>query len=132
MNAEPKVRSASIEGYMIALDAGHSVALYERNGESYVAEFRDGVGGFAYAHTWFRFHAEALRYCRARRAVPHSSKPLTREMTEKIERLHAESEAREKRMLALPGAVAATAQRYWTLVTSRLRRRAHRIARTFG
>ncbi len=133
MNAESKVRSApSIEGYMIALDAGHSIALYERNGVSYVAEFRDGFGGFAYAHTWFRFHAEVLRYCRSRGAALHSSMPLTPEMLEKIERLHVESEARQERMLAGPRTVAAAAQRYWTNLISRLRGRAAKISQTFG
>lgn len=133
MNAQSKAPSVpSIEGYMIALDAGHSVAIYERNGESYVAEFRDGFGGFAYAHTWFRFHAQVLRYCRNRGTARHSSMPLTAEMVDKIEQLHAESEAREKRMLAVPRTVVAAGQRFWTNVISRLRRRAAKMGQTFG
>ena len=46
MNAESKMRTApSINGHMITLGAGHSIAIYERNRECYVAEFRDGYGG---------------------------------------------------------------------------------------
>lgn len=133
MNAQAKARSApSIDGYMIALDAGQSIAIYERNGESYVADFHDGFGRFEYAHTWFRFHAQVLRYCRSRQAVDHSSSPLTPEMLEKIERLHAASEARQETMMALPRTVAAAAQRYWTDLTSRLRRRPAKTSQTFG
>lgn len=132
MNAEPKLRNAPpIEGHMIALAAGHSIVVYERNGELCVAEFRDGVGGFAYASTWFRFHAGALRYRHNGRGAPRSV-PLTPEMVQKIERLHAESEARQERMLALPRTIAAAAQRFCTKLVSRLRRRAAKIAQTFG
>lgn len=133
MNAESEARSTpSIEGYMIALDAGQSIAIYERNGESYVADFRHGFEGFEYAHTWFRFHAQALRYCRSRRAVDHSSMPLGPEMLQKIERLHAESEARQETMLALPRTAAAGARYYWTNVIARLRRLAANTSQTFG
>jgi hypothetical protein len=133
MNAESKARNApSIDGYMIVLDAGQSIVIYERNGESYVADFRNGSGRLEYAHTWFRFHSQVLRYCRSRQAVGHSFMPLTPQMLEKIERLHAESEARQETMLALPRTVAAAAQRYWTNVRSRLRRRAVKTSQTFG
>ena len=40
---QSKVHTApSINGHMIALGAGHSIAIYERNRECYVAEFLDG------------------------------------------------------------------------------------------
>ena len=78
MNAETQMRTApSINGYMITLGAGHSVALYERNRECYVAEFRDGCIALAYAGSWFRFHAGALRSYDGRAAL-RSSMPLTR------------------------------------------------------
>jgi hypothetical protein len=133
MNAEPQVRSTPpIEGYMIALDAGHSVAIYERDGKSYVAEFRDGVGEFAYAHTWFRFHAEVLKYCRNRRIMDHSSMPLPAETLEKIERLHSESESRQQRMLAMPRNAAAAVNRYLVTLISWTRGPASRTRRTVG
>ena len=132
MNAESEVRTApSINGHMIALGVGHSIAIYERNGEFHVAEFRDGRGSLEYAGSWFRFHAEALR-CRKGRAALQSSMPLNPEMLEKIERLHAASDARQARMLALPRSVAAAARRYWINAISRLRGRAARISQTLG
>jgi len=117
---------------MIALDAGHSVAIYERDGISYVAEFRDGVGEFAYAHTWFRFHAEVLRYCRNRRVMNHSATPLPAETLEKIERLHGESESRQQRMLAVPRNAAAAAKRYLVRLIAWTRRPSSRTRRTVG
>jgi hypothetical protein len=58
--------------------------------------------------------------------------PLTPEILEKIERLHAESEARQERVLAVPRGVVAVARRCWINVISRLRGRAARISQTFG
>jgi hypothetical protein len=132
MNAESKVRTApSINGNVITLSAGHSIAIYERNRESYVAEFRDGGGRLEYAGSWFRFHAGALR-CSKGRAALQSSMPLTPEILEKLERLHAESEARQERMLAVPRTVVAAARRYCINVISRLRGGAAKVSRTFG
>lgn len=133
MNTESKACTApSINGHMIALGAEHSIAIYERNGVCWVAEFCDGRGTLEYANSWFRFHAGGLRYCHNGRATLQFSAPLTREMLQKIERLHAESDARQERMLAMPRTVAATARRYWTNVISRLRGRAAKISQTFG
>lgn len=131
MNAETKVRSApSINGHMIVLGPEHSIVIYERNRECYVAEFRDGRGSLEYAGSWFRFHARALR-CYTGRAVLRSSMPLSPEMLEKIERLHAASDAQQARMLAVPRRIAAAAQRYWINAISRLRRAA-KTSQTLG
>jgi hypothetical protein len=133
MNAESKARTApSINGQIIALGTGHSIAIYDRNGVGYVAEFCEGRGEFMYAGTWFRFHAGGLRYCHNRRTAFRSSTPMTAEMMERIERLHAESEARQARMLAAPRTVAAPVRRYWINVISRLRGRAAKVSQTFG
>jgi hypothetical protein len=132
MNAESKSRTApSINGHMIALGAGHSIAIHERNGEGFVAEFRDGHGELAYAGSWFRFNAGALRCLRGRAAL-RCYTPLTAEMLQKIERLHAESEARQERTLAVPRTVAAAGRRYWINVISRLRGHAAKISQSFG
>jgi hypothetical protein len=58
--------------------------------------------------------------------------PLTPEILERIERLHAESEARQARMLAVPRTVVAAARRYCINVISRLRGGAAKVSRTFG
>lgn len=133
MNTESKPSTApSINGHMIALDAGHSIAIHERNGEGFVAEFRDGRAELMHAGTWFRFHAGGLRYCHNRRTDFRSSMPLTPEMLEKIERLHRESEARQAMMLAVPRNGARAVQKFCIGVMSRLRGRAAKISRTFG
>jgi hypothetical protein len=121
----------SVSGNLIDLGAGHSIAIYERNRESYVAEFRDGGGSLEYAGSWFRFHAGALR-CPKGRAALQSSMPLTPEILERIERLHAESEARQKRMLAVPRNIAAAARRYLIGMMSRPRGDASKISQTIG
>jgi hypothetical protein len=130
---ESKVRTASsINGHMIALRPGHSIAIYERDRECYVAEFRDGRSELVPAGSWFRFNAGGLRYCHNGRAALQFSAPLTREMLQKIERLHDESDARQQRMLAMPRTAVAAARRYWINVISRLRGCAATISQTFG
>jgi hypothetical protein len=133
MNTESKARtSPSINGHMIDLGAGRAIAIYERNGNCWVAEFRDGRGELHYAATWFRFHAGGLRYCHTRRAGLQSSAPLTPEMLDKIERLHRENETRRESVPAVPRTVAAAARRYWINVMSRLRGSAAKTSQTFG
>ena len=133
MNAESEVRTApSISGHMITPGPGHSIAIYERSGERYVAEFRDGYGEFESADTWFRFRSGVLRYCPNGRAALESPMPLTPEMLQKIERLHAASEARQERMLAVPQAVATAARRCLVSVMSRLRGRAAKAGQQSG
>jgi len=131
MNAESKPRTApSIYGHMITLGVDHSIAIYERNGECYVAEFRDGYGSLEDASSWFRFRAGVLRWGQGRAAL-QSSIPLNSEMLEQIERLHAASDARQARMLAVPASVAAAARRYWSNAMSHLRGRTAR-SQTLG
>jgi len=132
VNAESEVRTAPlINGHMIALGDGHSIAIYERNGERYVAEFRDGCGSLEYADLWFRLHAGVLRWGKGRAAL-QSSMPLNPEMLEKIDHLHAECEARQERMLAVPRTVAAAAQRYCISAMARLRGAASKMGQTPG
>jgi hypothetical protein len=95
LNANPETHDeASINGYVIGRGGAHSIAIYERNGVSWVAEFRDGRGELMNANTWFYFHAERLGYWHRRQAYK-SMQPLPLPMLEEIERLHREREARE-------------------------------------
>jgi len=124
MDTESKARTGpSINGHVITLGAGHSIAIHERNGERFVAEFRDGRGELSYAGSWFRFNAGALRCLRGRGAL-RCYTPLTAEMLKKIERLHDKREAHQERMRVVPRIVTAAARRYWIDVISRLRSRA--------
>jgi hypothetical protein len=132
MNTESKPRTApSINGHMITLGAGHSIAIHERSGEGFVAEFRDGRGELSYAGSWFRFNAAALRCLRGRAAL-RCYTPLTAEMLQKIERLHIQREARQERMRVVPRTVAAAAQRWVISLISRLCGREYKIKPTLG
>jgi hypothetical protein len=130
VKAEAKVTATpSINGNMIDLGTGYVIAIYERDGVCWVAEFYDGRGEFDYAGAWFRFYAGRLR---AARVALKSPTPLTPEVLEKIERLHRASEAREARILAVPRAVAAAAQRWAIGLISHLRGRESKISQTLG
>jgi hypothetical protein len=115
----PKRTAPPINGHMIDLGAGRSIAIYERTGEWCVAEFCDDRGDLMHADTWFRFHARALRHYRNRREALRSSMPLTPEMLQKIERLHRESESRQQRMPAMPWNVAKAVKRCLIRLTRR-------------
>jgi hypothetical protein len=95
MNAQPETEvQASIEGHVIDRGSAHSIAMYERDGVSWVAEFRGGRGELMNANTWFYFHSERLGYWHRRRACK-SVQPLPLWMLVEIERLHRDREARE-------------------------------------
>lgn len=120
---QPKAPSSlPIDGHMAVLGPAHSIAIYERNGDHYVAEFRDGWGEFTEANSWFHLNAAALRYRRALEPVPFSE-PLDAGTFRRIERLHAESDARQERMPALPRGLAARARDCLASLLSRLRGR---------
>jgi hypothetical protein len=131
MNTESKASNApSINGHTIALGAERSIAIYDRNGVWWVAEFCNGRGRLEYANSWFRFYAGGLRNCHNGRASLKFSTPLTPEMLDKIERLHAESDARQQRMLAAPGIVVAAARRWAISLMSHLHGRESKIGQT--
>lgn len=102
----------SIGGHMIVVNDGHSIAMYERSGEWYVAEFRNGQGEFTRAGAWFRSNAERLRHYHHGRAAAQSSPSLTPETIKKIVRLHAERQARQQAMRDLRKKVATAIKRY--------------------
>jgi hypothetical protein len=130
VKAEAKATATPpIDGNMIDLGTGYVIAIYERDGVCWVAEFYDGRGDFDYAGAWFRFYAGRLR---AARVALKSPTPLTPEMLEKIERLHRASEAQEERILAVPRVVAAAAQRWAISLTSHLLGRKSKMSQTLG
>ena len=97
MNAKRECHTeASVNGYVIGRGGAHSIAIYERNGVSWVAEFRgDDDGEVMNANTWFYFHAERLGYWHQGQGY-RSAEPLPPRMLDAIERLHREKETRER------------------------------------
>ena len=85
---------ASINGHLIVGSGTHSIAVHDRRGVSWVAEFRDGRGELMRANTWFYFHAHRLGYWQRRQAYK-GAQPLPLPMVVEIERLHRQREARE-------------------------------------
>lgn len=120
MNDYQAPMAPRINGHMIALTAMHSIAVYDRDGSSYIAEFRNGQGTLACAVAWFRSNERLLRSREGRHALQFCT-PLDAETLGKIERLHAEGEARHERMLAFPRWLAAAVKAQLNTVRSRLR-----------
>ena len=81
-----------IQGQMLRLGEHHSVAIYLRDGAIWVADFVDGHGELVDANTWFRFNCGALANSHARRRMAlESATPISPELAERIEALHAAS-----------------------------------------
>ncbi len=106
--------AATIDGHAIDLGPAHWAAFYDRNGVSWVAEFRGGRGEVMNASTWYYFHAGRLGYWNSQRGGGRFSTPLTPDMLEAIQRLHEAKEARaaspRKRKLSLAEAAARLAR----------------------
>jgi hypothetical protein len=133
VNAEsPMCTGPSIKGHVIILGTARSIAIYERNGERCVADFRDDRGELMSADTWFRFHAGVLRHCGNCDAARQPYTSLTPEMLQKIERLHSESDARQERMLAMPRNAARTVKRCLISLISWTRGLSSKTRRTVG
>jgi hypothetical protein len=95
LNTKPETRAeASINSHLIDRDGVHSIAIYERNGVSWVPEFQDGDGTLTHANAWYYFHAERPDYWHGRHPYgPPHALPLW--MLEEIGRLHRERETRQ-------------------------------------
>jgi hypothetical protein len=116
MDAKSEIGAAvAIDGHAIDLGPAHWAAFYDRNGESWVAEFRGGRGEVMNANTWYYFHAGRLGYWNSQRGGGRFATPLTADMLEAIQRLHEAKEAcaaspRKRRKLSLAEAAARLAR----------------------
>jgi hypothetical protein len=119
----------SIDGHLLQLGEQHEVAIYTRDGVCWVAEFRDGRSELLNADTFFRFHANALRYSNRRHAAAlESARALTPEVLERIERLHQQLEAHDARIRDASVAVVASVMRCCRGLTLMIRGRTAKIA----
>lgn len=84
-----------ISGTTVRLSERDTIAIYVRDGLSWVAHFRDGRGELSDAPSWFRLHAMKLRSCWVGRpAAMKAVEALTPEMIRAIDRLHRQLDAR--------------------------------------
>jgi len=82
-----------ISGHVLHLSDCQIVAIYQRNGVCWIADFQQGVGQLVDAATWFRFHAGVLRYSHRRRAEAlDTMAPISPQLAAQIERLHRPAE----------------------------------------
>lgn len=89
MTTDNQTFEDAISGHVIHLGDGKSVAIYQRDGVCWIADFQFGVARLTDAASWFRFHTGVLRYSHSRRAAAlDSTTPIPPEMAEQIRRLH--------------------------------------------
>jgi hypothetical protein len=98
MPTDPPRSQGAISGNVIHVGDDQCVAIYQRDGVCWVADFQCGAGQLVDAASWFRFHAGVLRYSHGRRAAAlESMAPISPQLAERIEHLH------QSRSSAAPG-----------------------------
>ena len=79
----------SIQGQLLRVSEHRAVAIYLREGTTWVADFVDGQGVLIDVNTWFRFNCGSLANPYVlRRIALESALPLPEELVVKIEALH--------------------------------------------
>jgi hypothetical protein len=87
--------SRSIQGQLLRLSEHRAVAIYLRDGSTWVADFVDGQGVLVDVDTWVRFNCGTIANPHAsRRIARESAIPLSAELTARIESLHQPTVAR--------------------------------------
>ena len=116
-----------IQGQLLRLSEHRAVAIYLREGSTWVADFVDGRGILVDVGTWFRFNCGTLANSHAsRRIALESGIPLSAELVAQIETLHRGPEKRRGKPLARMLAAFVPARLWSRLlmrVTGRYRRR---------
>ena len=95
MNANAPVSTPShpIQGQLLRLSEHRAVAIYLREGATWVADFVDGQGVLIDVNTWFRFNCGTLANSYVtRRIARESALPLSAELVAQIEALHRTTE----------------------------------------
>jgi hypothetical protein len=81
--------SRSIQGQLLRLSEHRAVAIYLREGSTWVADFVDGQGVLVDVETWVRFNCGTPTNSHAsRRIARESAIPLSTEFSAQIELLH--------------------------------------------
>jgi len=79
-----------MQGQLLRRSERREVAIFLRDGALWVADFVDGQGQLIDAATWFRFNCGTQATPQTqRRMVLESAIPLSADLVDRIERLHA-------------------------------------------
>jgi len=112
----------TVTGNTMQLGERHSIAIYQRDGRCWVAEFREGRGELIDAYSWFRADLGALRYSHGRRmAALATVQPMTQDVIEKVENLHRQAARRDTTILPMFVSVISTAWRRCGELATRIR-----------
>ena len=100
-NARAPRSSRSIQGQLLRLSEHRAVAIYLREGSTWVADFVDGQGVLVDVDTWVRFNCGTPTNSHAsRRIARESAIPLSTEFSAQIESLHQPVVSHRRRTLA--------------------------------
>jgi hypothetical protein len=114
--------TAPITGNTMQLGERHSIAIHQRDGSCWVAEFRGGRGELIDAASWFRSYLGALRYSHGHRlAALATLQPMTQDLIDKVEDLHRQAGRRDTAIAPIFEAVLSTAQRRCVELAARIR-----------
>jgi len=93
--------SRSIQGQLLRLSEHRAVAIYLRDGSTWVADFVDGRGVLVDVDTWVRFNCGTPTNSHAsRRIARESAIPLSTAFSAQIESLHRPIVSHRRRTLA--------------------------------
>jgi hypothetical protein len=79
--------SGPIQGQLLRWSEHHAVAIYLREGSTWIADFIDGHGVLVDVNTWFRFNCGTGSHT-SRRIALESAISLSAEFIARIEELH--------------------------------------------
>ena len=82
-------QTAAPDGSLLRLSETREIAIYQRDGVAWIADFRSGRGELFTVGEWFALNG---RGSALRRAGPASIAPLPAQVIERIARLHGEAE----------------------------------------
>ena len=90
--------SGSIQGQLLRRSEHRAVAIYLREGSTWIADFVDGQGVLVDVDTWIRFNCGKGANCHvSRRLALEQAIPLSAELIAQIEALHAATDTRRGR-----------------------------------
>lgn len=86
MNSDPEHDSSQLTGNFLQLNEHRAIAIYQRKGVAWVADFNNGVARLSSISAWFSLNRRVFAH--ACRQGADQISPLSDAMVARIERLH--------------------------------------------